>query len=78
MPPQPLICVTVKRQLVVLAAARVPRGTLGGSQYEQLVKDGRLILQLHSFEVEHHHVRISSDLCQTACCCGSRWMISTR
>jgi catechol 2,3-dioxygenase-like lactoylglutathione lyase family enzyme len=27
----------------------------GGSHYEQLVKDGSLIMQLHSFEVEHHH-----------------------
>ena len=27
----------------------------GGSAYERLVSNGRLILQLHSFDVEHHH-----------------------
>jgi catechol 2,3-dioxygenase-like lactoylglutathione lyase family enzyme len=27
----------------------------GGPEYERLVKDGRLIMQLHRFEVEHHH-----------------------
>ena len=56
MQPQPLICVTD-----VEASSRWYQrllncgGAHGGKQYEQLVKDGRLILQLHSFEVEHHH-----------------------
>ena len=27
----------------------------GGSEYERLVSDGTLILQLHSWAVEHHH-----------------------
>ena len=27
----------------------------GGSSYEQLVSNGRLILQLHCFNVDHHH-----------------------
>ncbi|HEX6307735.1 MAG TPA: VOC family protein [Longimicrobiales bacterium] len=27
----------------------------GGAEYERLVQDGTLILQLHSFDVEHHH-----------------------
>jgi catechol 2,3-dioxygenase-like lactoylglutathione lyase family enzyme len=36
------------------------RGAHGGRQYEQLVKDGSLILQLHSFEVEHHHGAIGN------------------
>ena len=27
----------------------------GGAEYERLVSNGQLILQLHSFEVEHHH-----------------------
>jgi len=27
----------------------------GGVEYERLVADGELILQLHSFEVDHHH-----------------------
>ena len=30
----------------------------GGAEYERLVSNGVLILQLHSFEVEHHHGRI--------------------
>lgn len=31
----------------------------GGSEYERLVSNGELILQLHSWEVEHHHGPIS-------------------
>jgi hypothetical protein len=27
--------------------------------YEQLVSDSQLVLQLHNFEVEHHHGRIA-------------------
>lgn len=27
----------------------------GGKEYERLVANGALILQLHSFEVDHHH-----------------------
>ena len=30
----------------------------GGEEYERLVRDGRLVLQLHHFAVEHHHGRI--------------------
>ena len=30
----------------------------GGPHYERLVRDGRLILQLHHFDVEDHHGRI--------------------
>ena len=56
MRPQPLICVTdveaTSRWYQRLLGCR---GAHGGSHYEQLVKDGSLILQLHSFEVEHHH-----------------------
>jgi catechol 2,3-dioxygenase-like lactoylglutathione lyase family enzyme len=53
---QPLICVSD-----VEASSRWYQTLLGcksnhGRQaYEQLVSNGRLILQLHSFEVEHHH-----------------------
>lgn len=56
MRPQPLIAVTD-----VAASSRWYqrllgcRGNHGGNQYEQLVSNGQLILQLHSFEVEHHH-----------------------
>ena len=60
MHPQPLICVsdveTSSRWYQRLLGCR---GAHGGSHYEQLVKDGKLILQLHSFQVEHHHGRIA-------------------
>ena len=56
MRPQPLICVTdVEASSLWYQRLLNCRGAHGGGQYEQLVKDGRLILQLHSFEVEHHH-----------------------
>ncbi len=54
--PQPLIAVTD-----VEASSRWYQRLLGcksnhgGSAYEQLVVNGELILQLHSFEVEHDH-----------------------
>jgi len=32
----------------------------GGGHYEQLVRDGELFLQLHSFEAAHHHGRIGN------------------
>jgi hypothetical protein len=35
----------------------------GGSEYERLNSDGRLILQLHNWEVEHQHGRLH----------GGRW-----
>jgi catechol 2,3-dioxygenase-like lactoylglutathione lyase family enzyme len=56
MRPQPLICVSD-----VEASSRWYQRLLGlksnhgGKAYEQLVKDGELILQLHNFAVEHHH-----------------------
>ena len=56
MRPQPLIAVSD-----VEASSRWYQRLLGcesahgGKEYERLVKDGVLILQLHSFEVEHHH-----------------------
>jgi catechol 2,3-dioxygenase-like lactoylglutathione lyase family enzyme len=54
--PQPLIAVTD-----VEASSRWYQRLLGcvsnhgGSAYEQLVSNGHLILQLHSFVVEHQH-----------------------
>jgi catechol 2,3-dioxygenase-like lactoylglutathione lyase family enzyme len=56
MRPQPLIAVTD-----VQASSRWYQRLLsvksdhGGSQYERLVHNGVLILQLHAFEVEHNH-----------------------
>jgi catechol 2,3-dioxygenase-like lactoylglutathione lyase family enzyme len=54
--PQPLICVSD-----VEAASRWYQRLLnvrsghGGPHYERLVKDGRLILQLHAWDVHHEH-----------------------
>src|SRR5262249_19686555 len=56
MRPQPLICVHD-----VEASSRWYQQLLGcesghgGPEYERLFADGRLILQLHRFDVEHHH-----------------------
>src|SRR5918997_1454964 len=54
--PQPLICVSD-----VEASSRWYQRLLGctsahgGREYERLVYRGRLILQLHRWDVEHHH-----------------------
>ncbi|MEV5705860.1 VOC family protein [Actinoallomurus sp. NPDC052274] len=56
MRPQPMICV-----VDVERAGRWYRQVLGatsghgGSEYEQLLVDGHLIMQLHRLEVGHHH-----------------------
>jgi catechol 2,3-dioxygenase-like lactoylglutathione lyase family enzyme len=36
------------------------RSNHGGTEYEQLVANGEIVLQLHSFAVEHHHGRIGN------------------
>jgi catechol 2,3-dioxygenase-like lactoylglutathione lyase family enzyme len=63
MRPQPLIAVTdveaSSRWYQHLLGCRSNRG---GRAYEQLVSNGKLILQLHSFDVEHHHGRIGDPL----------------
>ena len=61
MRPQPLIAVTD-----VEASSRWYQRLLGcgsnhgGPHYEQLVAKGQLILQLHRFDVEHHHGPIAN------------------
>src|SRR5437763_119185 len=56
MRPQPLICVRD-----VEASSRWYQRLLGcqsahgGPEYERLVSGDRLVLQLHRWEVEHHH-----------------------
>jgi catechol 2,3-dioxygenase-like lactoylglutathione lyase family enzyme len=61
MRPQPLITVTD-----VEASSRWYQRLLGcesahgGPEYERLVSNGVLILQLHSFEAEHHHGMIGN------------------
>jgi len=61
MRPQPLICVTdVEASSRWYQRLLACRSAHGGKQYEQLVHDGQLVLQLHSFDVEHHHGRIGN------------------
>jgi len=61
MRPQPLICVSdVEASSRWYQRLLGLRSCHGGRAYEQLVLDGRLILQLHSFEVEHHHGAIGN------------------
>jgi catechol 2,3-dioxygenase-like lactoylglutathione lyase family enzyme len=61
MRPQPLIAVTD-----VEASSRWYQRLLGcqsahgGAEYERLVSNGALILQLHRFEVAHHHGAIGN------------------
>jgi catechol 2,3-dioxygenase-like lactoylglutathione lyase family enzyme len=31
----------------------------GGNEYEQIVRDGEILLQLHDIDVEHHHGRLA-------------------
>jgi hypothetical protein len=80
MRPQPLIAVTD-----VEASSRWYQRLLGcqsahgGAEYERLVSNGVLILQLHSFDVEHHHGAIGNpDIppMATARCCGLKSMTS--
>jgi catechol 2,3-dioxygenase-like lactoylglutathione lyase family enzyme len=59
MHPQPLICVTdVQRSSGFYQELLRCESGHGGSEYERLQRDGRLVLQLHAFAVEHHHGRI--------------------
>jgi len=56
MRPQPLIAVTdVENSSRWYQRLLGCRGNHGGSAYEQLVSNGQLMLQLHSFEAVHHH-----------------------
>jgi catechol 2,3-dioxygenase-like lactoylglutathione lyase family enzyme len=56
MRPQPLIAVSdVEASSRWYQRLLGCRSAHGGAEYERLVSDGVLILQLHRFEVEHHH-----------------------
>ena len=56
MRPQPLIAVTdVEASSRWYQRLLGCRSAHGGTAYEQLVSNGELVLQLHSFAVEHHH-----------------------
>lgn len=59
MRPQPLICVTdVERSSRWYQALLGCRSGHGGDEYERLIHDDALVMQLHRFDVEHHHGRI--------------------
>lgn len=54
--PQPLIAVTdVEASSQWYQKLLNCKSDHGGKVYERLVRQGRLIMQLHSFEEEHHH-----------------------
>ena len=59
MRPQPLISVTDVPQSSrwYQELLRCESGH-GGGEYERLLRDGALVLQLHRFDVGHHHGRI--------------------
>ena len=59
MHPQPLICVSdIEASSRWYQQLLGVRSDHGGDQYERLVSDDRLILQLHRWETAHHHGRI--------------------
>ena len=56
MRPQPLIAVRgVEESSLWYRNLLGCKSAHGGPEYERLVSNGTLILQLHNFEVEHHH-----------------------
>jgi catechol 2,3-dioxygenase-like lactoylglutathione lyase family enzyme len=54
--PQPMIVVhDVPASSRFYASILGAESAHGGEEYEQLVSDGELVLQLHHIDVEHHH-----------------------
>jgi catechol 2,3-dioxygenase-like lactoylglutathione lyase family enzyme len=61
MRPHPLICVSdVEASSRWYQQLLGCRSAHGGSHYDQLTHHGELVMQLHSFDVEHHHGRIGN------------------
>jgi catechol 2,3-dioxygenase-like lactoylglutathione lyase family enzyme len=59
MRPQPLIAVSdVEMSSLWYQHLLGCQSAHGGTEYERLVMEGELVLQLHGFDVEHHHGRI--------------------
>jgi catechol 2,3-dioxygenase-like lactoylglutathione lyase family enzyme len=59
MRPQPLICVSdVERSSHWSQSLLGCESGHGGDEYERLIHDGKLVMQLHRFDVEHDHGRI--------------------
>jgi catechol 2,3-dioxygenase-like lactoylglutathione lyase family enzyme len=53
---QPLLCVRdVKASSRWYQQVLGVKGGHGGDEYEMLMSDGQLVMQLHCFEEEHHH-----------------------
>jgi catechol 2,3-dioxygenase-like lactoylglutathione lyase family enzyme len=62
MRPQPLIAVSdVEASSLWYQRLLGCRSDHGGPHYERLVADGTLILQLHHWDVEHHHGPIGDE-----------------
>ncbi len=56
MRPQPLICVRdVEASSLWYQRLLGCRSAHGGPHYEQLVAGGQLVMQLHRWDVDHHH-----------------------
>lgn len=61
MRPQPLIAVNdVEASSLWYQRLLSCQSAHGGAEYERLVAGGTLVLQLHRFEIEHHHGRIGN------------------
>ena len=61
MRPQPLICVSdVEASSRWYQHLLGCRSAHGGRSYERLVRDGRLVMQLHHWDDAHHHGRIGN------------------
>jgi catechol 2,3-dioxygenase-like lactoylglutathione lyase family enzyme len=59
--PQPLLAVTdVETSSRWYQHLLGCRSGHGGSEYEQLIREGAIVLQLHRFEVAHHHLPIGN------------------
>lgn len=59
MRPQPLIAVTdVEASSLWYQRLFGCQSAHGGSEYERLEHNGVLMMQLHSFDVDHHHGQI--------------------
>jgi predicted enzyme related to lactoylglutathione lyase len=62
MRPQPLIAVTdVERSSLWYQRLLDCQSAHGGSEYERLMHNGSLVLQLHRFDIDHHHGKIGNS-----------------
>lgn len=81
MRPQPLIAVSdVQASSEWYQRLLGCQSAHGGPEFERLVRDGVLVLQLHSFDVPHHHGPIGNPEDRpygNGVSCGSRSTTST-